>query len=684
MVGGSHLKVCIVGAGGGIGQRLVDAFAKRHRVAGVYRSLSRAPGRSDIEPVRYGDGAALAQSVAAAQIVIHAALNSKTRGAAFITQNRAITETLLALLDNSACRLFVYFSSQVVYSAFAPQGGRYSEQDEIEISAPIDSYTRLKIEDERRVIDACTAADIPYLIVRPTVVMGPGMQWSSGIVSAMRIAPVGIGHRIMNLVHVDDLAADLLTLVERGVRNEIYNLGDLDVDTEDYFHCAGDIAHRRVWLLPDGLAKAAARFIPSTLWFLRQEVRIDCSKIRRLSRRERSRPLRDYFPPSCWRVSGDDLDTIARIARQRQPFEIQGQGYSTWFNDQAKVSRLSLARYSGVIGLENNLVTVKAGTPLSALLDFLDRHDLTLATLPEFAGVSAGACFFTEVHGSSAEYVSMYDLIEQIGYVDAGGAETISRRHAGWEEMRRLSSGLIVTQVTFRCTPLRQFSNRIEWRPDRELEGYVAGLAGKNISTTIQWYPNRRRLLVYNVNEASQRERGDALPFLPFRGLPYGWQRFLIALRMRGKARIVGKSYEILAPWKTVPARPLVGRMLVGLKSRLKNMEVCVPSRLAPEFVARLREAITGGAIDMKRGQGVGVRFTAHPQTGRSFAWIETTSRNVDQLHKILQLAREVCGDEYWLHRGKYVPQGVPAEMLFVPRLLPMMDERRPRVATGR
>ena len=70
-------------------------------------------------------------------------------------------------------------------------------------------------------------------------------------------------------------------------------------------------------------------------------------------------------------------------------------------------------------------------------------HDLTLATLPEFAGVSAGACFFTEVHGSSAEYVSMYDLIEQIGYVDAGGAETISRRHAGWEEMRRLSSGLI-------------------------------------------------------------------------------------------------------------------------------------------------------------------------------------------------------------------------------------------------
>src|SRR5690349_241927 len=111
MVGGSHLKVCIVGAGGGIGQRLVETFAKRHEVAGVYRSLSRAPGRSDIEPVHYGDDAALARSVGAAQIVIHAALNSKARGTAFLRENRAITDALLGLVDSATCRLFVYFSS---------------------------------------------------------------------------------------------------------------------------------------------------------------------------------------------------------------------------------------------------------------------------------------------------------------------------------------------------------------------------------------------------------------------------------------------------------------------------------------------------------------------------------------------------------------------------------------------
>lgn len=678
------MKVCIIGAGGGIGQRLVGTFAKRHKVIGVYRSLSSAPGRSDIEPVRYADQAALTHHIGAAQVVVHAALNSRARGQAFIAENRAITENLLALLNPGNCRLFVYFSSQVVYSAYTPEDGRYSERDAIRVSEPIDSYTKLKIADEARVIEGCTAAGIPYLIVRPTVVMGPGMQWSSGIVAAMRKAPVGLRHRTMNVVHVDDLSDDLLTLVERGAHNEIYNLGDLDVATDDYFSCAGDIAGRRIWFLPDGLLRAASRFIPSTLWFLRQDVRIDCSKIKRVSRRERSRPLRDYFPASSWRVNGDSLEIIARIARQKQPFRVQGQGYSIWFNDSNGASRLSLARYSGVTDLAGDLVTVKSGTPLSSVLDFLDRHGLTLATLPEFAGVSAGACFFTEVHGSSAEYVSMYDLIERIGYVDADGIEKFSARDPAWEEMRRMTAGLIVTQVTFRCVKLRQYSNRIEWRPDRELEAYVAGKARDNISTTVQWYPNRRQLLVYNVNEALQREHGDALPFLPFRGLPYRLQRFLITLRMRGKARIVGKSYEILAPWKAIPMRPLVGRMLMGLKSRLKNMEVCVPSQFAPEFVARLRDAITSGAISMARDQGVGVRFTAHPQTDRSFAWIETTSQNVEQLHKILRLAREVCGAQYWLHKGKYVPQGVPDEMLFVPRILPFAAERRARIAGAR
>ena len=129
----------------------------------------------------------------------------------------------------------------------------------------------------------CRDKGIDYLIVRPTVVMGPHMQWSSGIVDAMRWAPVGIRNRIFNLVHVEDLSRQLLALIENGVRNEIVNLGDLDVSSDAYFRHAAALAQRSILLAPNWLARAAGALIPSTLWFLGQNVQVDTSKVRRLT-----------------------------------------------------------------------------------------------------------------------------------------------------------------------------------------------------------------------------------------------------------------------------------------------------------------------------------------------------------------------------------------------------------------
>src|SRR5690606_24380734 len=99
-------------------------------------------------------------------------------------------------LDPAHCRLFVYFSSQVVYSALDPLKHKVQGEDSVlSERRGLDAYTRLKLAEEARVIQACKAKGIAYLIVRPTVVMGPGMQWSSGIVDAMRLAPIGIRDR---------------------------------------------------------------------------------------------------------------------------------------------------------------------------------------------------------------------------------------------------------------------------------------------------------------------------------------------------------------------------------------------------------------------------------------------------------------------------------------------------------
>lgn len=668
------MKISIVGAGGGIGQRLVPAFASRHQVIPIYRSR-KAQALDDAPPVLFGDRTALAEAVAGSEIVIHAALNKRAKGDTFIPENKAITETLLSLADRSVCRLFVYFSSQVVYSGQAPKNGAYAETQPLAPTEPIDAYSRLKIEEEARVIAFCAEAGIPYLIVRPTVVMGPGMDWSSGIVQAMRWAPVGVKGRIMNLVHVDDLAADLLALIEGGKRNEIYNLGDFDVTTEDYFRCAAEAAKRKVKLLPDAVSGALGKLLPSTLWFLRSDVRIDCSRIKAVSPRKEARALRDYFPIERWSVEAADLETIAGTLRRGEPFEVNGRGYSRWFGRSRDANRLSLAGYRGIVGLDGDLVTVKAGTPLFDVLDFLDGYGLTLGTLPDFRDISAGACFFTEVHGSSQDYVSMYDLIERIGYVDERGEEIIVSRDAGGWDAIRGTPGVVVTQISFRCVPVRQLSNRIEWHDQQELDALVASALRPGPALTLHWYPVAGKVLVCSVAPPGASEATDRTPFTLFRGFPYKMLRLLLAFRMRGKLRVVGKSHEIQASWRAMPFPRLVNAYFLRLKSPIQNMEVCVPAGHAVVFVRRLQEAIANGQVVPGRQQGIGLRFTRDPTSGRAYAWVETTSSYVEQLMQIVRLAREVCGSDFWLHRGKYVPAGIGPEALFIRRHVPAETE---------
>src|SRR5690606_19558465 len=105
----------------------------------------------------------------------------------------------------------------------------------------------------------CAQKGIDYLIVRPTVVMGPHMQWSSGIVGAMRFAPFGLKGRTINLIHVADLADQLNALIHKGVVNTVVNLGDLDVSSDDYFRHAAGLAKRPMFFAPNWIAGLAGK-----------------------------------------------------------------------------------------------------------------------------------------------------------------------------------------------------------------------------------------------------------------------------------------------------------------------------------------------------------------------------------------------------------------------------------------
>lgn len=662
------MKVCLIGAGGGIGRQLLKTFSEKHDVTAVYRTLPAKPPEG-AALARFGDDAGLAAAVAGSAVVIHAALDQKSKGKAFTTSNRAVTERLLDLIQPESCKLFVYFSSQVVYAALDAEKHPVQGEDAVLEDRPgLDAYTKLKLTEEQRVKEVCAAKGIDYLIVRPTVVMGPHMQWSSGIVAAMRMAPFGLKGRTINLIHVEDLSQQLLALVERGVKNEIVNLGDLDVTSDEYFRHAAGLAGRPIFFAPAWLSGAAGKAIPSTLWFFAHDVTVASDKVRRLSGVEPHRQLPDFFEPPAKVVVARDLEAVREIATSGKPFHTVGRGYYLWFNDRISTDQLVMENYAGVVRKDAGQITVRAGTTLRGILDHLAPQDLTLATLPEFVDISAGACFFAEVHGSSAEYISVYDLITAIRYMDRSGVEHHSQRNDFEWDRLRASQEIVVTEVTFKTVPNYRLANVIEWHPDTALDDYVAGGYQKNFSTTVHWYPRSRELMVYNVNPLEDAHPKDRGPFAPMRGSPAAMQKLLLSLRLRGRLRIVGDSEQVLAPWTAVPAKEIVGRFFRDGRRRVRNLEVCVPDYHAAKFVEKLRARLPQMAL--KAGQGVGVRFTRSASSGRGFVWVEMTSRDASQMHALVEMADEVTGGEYWVHRGKYVPSTVSVDHLFIPRSL--------------
>ncbi len=662
------MKICLVGASGGIGRQLLETFAKDSDVIAVYRTPPEHKPDAASSIARFDDGPGLAGAVASADVVVHAALNTRDKGQKFIDANKAVTNRLLALIEPGQCRLFVYFSSQVVYAALDPKAHPLQSEDaELKDNGGLDFYTRLKLEEEEEVKRVCRQKGIDYLIVRPTVVMGPHMQWSSGIVAAMRFAPFGLKGRTINLIHVADLADQLNALIQKNVVNTVVNLGDLDVSSDDYFRHAAGLAKRPMFFAPNWIAGLAGKAIPSTLWFFAHDVTVDSRKVRELTGVNTNRKLGEFFDPEPGIVVGSTLPVISAAAQSSRPFQTVGRGYSQWFNDRPGVDQLVVERYSGIVGLDGEKLTVKAGTSIREMLAYLAPRKLTLETLPEFIDISAGACFFAEVHGSSSALISIYDLIEAIRYVDETGTERQSLRDdVVWDQLRLKSGIIVVTEVTFRCRQSFLLGNVFAWESDSRLEHYVSGGYRDNYATMVHWYPNRGELLVYNVNPVAQAEPADAKPFAPMRGSPYGMQKRILGLNLRGKKRVVGLSERILAPWTGIPAKALVGRFFKGAKAKVRNMEVCVPDQFAPELIARLRKQVP--QMGLSRDQGIGVRFTRQESTGHGFVWVETTSSDASQMHAIARIAQDVAGEQFWLHRGKYVPPGIAAKHLFIAR----------------
>ena len=240
--------IAITGATGFVGGATVRALVEAgHHVRALTRRPQAAQGGVTWVEGGLGDSAALADLCTGADAVLHIAgvVNAPDK-AGFDAANVTGTANVLAAAEGAGVRRFVHVSS---LSAREPALSMYGDSKERG-----DALVR--------------QSGMDWTVIRPPGVYGPG---DTEMLDSYRIAKLGIAPMPpkgrVSLIHVDDLAALLLTVVE-DVGESLRQIYEPDDGAPtgwshiEFAHMIGAAMGRRVWAfnLPAALLSAAAWF----------------------------------------------------------------------------------------------------------------------------------------------------------------------------------------------------------------------------------------------------------------------------------------------------------------------------------------------------------------------------------------------------------------------------------------
>jgi nucleoside-diphosphate-sugar epimerase len=249
--------ILLTGGSGFIGMRVVQSLLRRG--FRNLRCIVRSSGASrKLEAIRTccGDGArvemikgnlASRQDCIAATrdvaVIYHVAAGTGQSMFADAFMNSVVTtrNLLEAALLHRSIRRFVNISSFSVYSNRQKSLGRVLDEScpiETEPEKRGDAYTFAKVKQDEMVIEYGQKFGIPYVIVRPGVVYGPGKV---NISNRVGIGTFGIflhlgGSNEIPLTYVDNCAeAIALAGLQRGVDGEVFNVVDDDLPSSRRF-----------------------------------------------------------------------------------------------------------------------------------------------------------------------------------------------------------------------------------------------------------------------------------------------------------------------------------------------------------------------------------------------------------------------------------------------------------------
>lgn len=157
--------------------------------------------------------------------------NSIANSDKFITSNINGVHNILELLRNyrqetTKVPILLHFSTDEVYGDI--EDGAHTEKDLLKPSNP---YSATKAAADQLVLAWGRTYKLPYVIVRPTNNYGVGQYVEKLIPKACKYLSLGrkiplhnAGTPIRNWLHAADTAEAVITIIESGVQNEIFNI----------------------------------------------------------------------------------------------------------------------------------------------------------------------------------------------------------------------------------------------------------------------------------------------------------------------------------------------------------------------------------------------------------------------------------------------------------------------------
>ena len=157
--------------------------------------------------------------------------NSIANSDDFVSSNIDGVHNLLELIrnyrqENTKIPTLIHFSTDEVYGDIVE--GAHAETD---ILKPSNPYSATKAAADMLILAWARTYNIPYIILRPTNNYGIGQYVEKLIPKACKYLQLGRkiplhnnGSPIRNWLHAEDTANAVITVIESGVANEIYNI----------------------------------------------------------------------------------------------------------------------------------------------------------------------------------------------------------------------------------------------------------------------------------------------------------------------------------------------------------------------------------------------------------------------------------------------------------------------------